>query len=32
MSGEVANGTWQLRVQDAAVGDAGHLDRWKLSL
>ncbi|MET8907953.1 M14 family zinc carboxypeptidase [Micromonospora sp. NPDC004551] len=32
LSGEVANGTWQLKVYDAAVSDTGTLDRWKLSL
>ncbi|WP_443677199.1 M14 family zinc carboxypeptidase [Micromonospora phytophila] len=32
LSSEVANGTWQLKVHDAAFGDSGHLDRWTLSL
>jgi murein tripeptide amidase MpaA len=32
LSTEVANGTWQLKVYDAAIGDTGTLDRWKLSL
>lgn len=29
-SSEVANGTWQLRVNDNAVGDTGRLDKWSL--
>ncbi|MFI6444025.1 M28 family metallopeptidase [Kitasatospora sp. NPDC050543] len=30
-SGEVANGTWKLRVQDVASQDTGYLDSWKLT-
>ncbi|MEO8671247.1 MAG: PKD domain-containing protein [Tahibacter sp.] len=29
-SAVVANGTWKLRVQDAAAGDTGTLDNWSL--
>ncbi|HUQ59066.1 M14 family metallopeptidase [Lentzea sp.] len=29
-SGEVANGTWQLRVNDNANQDTGFLDKWSL--
>ncbi len=32
LSGEAANGTWRLRVQDAAAGDVGFVDSWTLSL
>ncbi|SCL25719.1 S8 family peptidase [Micromonospora inyonensis] len=32
LSSEVANGTWRLRVQDAASGDVGYLDSWTLNL
>ncbi|GAA3758351.1 hypothetical protein GCM10022225_49630 [Plantactinospora mayteni] len=32
LSGEARNGTWQLRVQDMALGDTGYLDRWSLTL
>ncbi|MFI5845236.1 M4 family metallopeptidase [Catenuloplanes sp. NPDC051500] len=32
LSSETANGTWKLRVQDAAAGDVGTLNRWALSL
>ncbi|WP_307803969.1 M4 family metallopeptidase [Micromonospora echinofusca] len=32
LSGEVANGTWKLRVQDAASGDTGYLNSWTLNL
>jgi subtilisin family serine protease len=32
LSGEVANGTWKLRVQDAASLDSGYLNSWTLSL
>ncbi|MEV6521070.1 proprotein convertase P-domain-containing protein [Longispora sp. NPDC051575] len=32
VSGEVANGTWKLRVQDTANGDVGRIDTWTLSL
>ncbi|MFJ5995359.1 S8 family peptidase [Streptomyces sp. NPDC092370] len=30
-SGEVANGTWKLRVQDTAAQDTGTLNGWKLT-
>lgn len=30
-SSEVANGTWQLRVQDVFGGDTGFIDAWKLT-
>jgi aminopeptidase S len=30
-SGESANGTWKLRVQDVAAQDTGYLDSWKLT-
>ncbi|MFJ6444744.1 M28 family metallopeptidase [Streptomyces sp. NPDC091649] len=30
-SGEVANGTWKLRVQDVARQDTGYIDSWKLT-
>ncbi len=29
-SSELANGTWKLRVQDAASGDTGYIDSWSL--
>jgi len=32
LSSEVANGTWRLRVQDAAGGDVGRIDIWTLNL
>ncbi|WP_414636052.1 proprotein convertase P-domain-containing protein [Actinophytocola sp.] len=32
LSSEVANGTWNLRVRDAAAQDVGRIDRWKLTL
>ncbi|CRK58607.1 Putative Xaa-Pro dipeptidyl-peptidase (X-Pro dipeptidyl-peptidase) (X-prolyl-dipeptidyl aminopeptidase) (X-PDAP) [Alloactinosynnema sp. L-07] len=32
LSGETANGTWTLRVQDAASGDTGTLRTWSLNL
>ncbi|GHJ48771.1 aminopeptidase [Catellatospora sp. TT07R-123] len=32
LSSEVANGTWKLRVQDAASGDVGYINSWTLSL
>jgi subtilisin family serine protease len=32
LSGEVANGTWTLRVRDAATLDVGRIDTWTLSL
>ncbi|MDX3579544.1 MULTISPECIES: S8 family peptidase [unclassified Streptomyces] len=30
-SGETANGTWKLRVQDTAAQDTGRLNSWKLT-
>ncbi|GFH36221.1 M28 family metallopeptidase [Streptomyces pacificus] len=30
-SGETANGTWQLRVQDVARYDTGYIDSWRLT-
>ncbi|MFE2044247.1 M4 family metallopeptidase [Streptomyces sp. NPDC059477] len=30
-SAEVANGTWQLRVQDVASQDTGYINSWKLT-
>ncbi|GLY25507.1 S8 family peptidase [Micromonospora sp. NBRC 101691] len=32
LSSETSNGTWRLRVQDAASGDVGYLDTWTLNL
>ncbi|HCU48427.1 MAG TPA: hypothetical protein DGG94_01090, partial [Micromonosporaceae bacterium] len=32
LSGEVANGTWRLRVQDAASIDTGYINTWTLTL
>jgi carboxypeptidase T len=32
IAGEVANGTWNLRVRDAAAQDVGRIDSWKLTL
>jgi subtilisin-like proprotein convertase family protein len=32
LSSEVANGTWNLRVRDAASQDTGRIDSWKLTL
>ncbi|GLZ78565.1 hypothetical protein Afil01_33720 [Actinorhabdospora filicis] len=32
LSAEVANGTWKLRVQDAASADTGYLNSWTLAL
>jgi subtilisin-like proprotein convertase family protein len=32
LSSEVANGTWRLRVQDAATLDTGTIDSWTLNL
>ncbi|WP_240643941.1 S8 family peptidase [Antribacter gilvus] len=32
LSNETANGTWNLRVQDAAGGDVGTLTNWSLTL
>ncbi|HEY6886822.1 MAG TPA: proprotein convertase P-domain-containing protein [Solirubrobacter sp.] len=31
LSSEPANGTWKLRVQDAAAADIGRIDTWTLS-
>ena len=32
LSSEPANGTWKLRVQDAAAADIGRIDAWSLNL
>ncbi|HEV2778792.1 MAG TPA: S8 family peptidase [Actinophytocola sp.] len=32
LSGETANGTWNLRVRDAAAQDVGRIDSWTLDL
>ena len=32
LSGEAANGTWKLRVQDAAAIDTGYINSWTLTL
>ena len=32
LSGEAANGTWNLRVRDAAAIDTGRIDSWTLDL
>ncbi|BCJ75301.1 hypothetical protein CS0771_48450 [Catellatospora sp. IY07-71] len=32
LSGETANGTWRLRVQDAAAADVGRIDTWTLTV
>lgn len=32
LSSETANGTWTLRVQDAATGDTGYINSWTLTL
>jgi subtilisin family serine protease len=32
LSGEAANGTWKLRVQDAAAIDTGYINSWTLNL
>ncbi|GHJ45221.1 zinc metalloprotease [Catellatospora sp. TT07R-123] len=32
LSSEAANGTWTLRVQDAATADTGRIDTWSLTL
>jgi subtilisin family serine protease len=32
LSSEVANGTWNLRVRDAASADVGYIDTWTLDL
>ncbi|TDC35623.1 S8 family peptidase [Micromonospora sp. 15K316] len=32
LSGEAANGTWQLRVRDVYSGDTGYINTWSLAL
>ena len=32
LSGEVANGTWALKVQDVAAVDTGRIDTWSLTV
>ncbi len=32
LSSEAANGTWRLRVQDAASADTGYINTWTLTL
>ncbi|NUR70182.1 MAG: hypothetical protein HOU81_05140, partial [Hamadaea sp.] len=32
LSSEVRNGTWNLRVQDAASADTGYINSWTLTL
>ena len=32
LSSEPANGTWKLRVQDAAAADIGRIDSWTINL
>ena len=32
LSGEATNGTWRLRVQDAASLDTGFINTWTLTL
>jgi secreted trypsin-like serine protease len=32
LSSETANGTWNLRVRDAATQDNGYIDSWKLTV
>ncbi|RAS70749.1 subtilisin family serine protease [Lentzea atacamensis] len=32
LSSETRNGTWQLRVRDAATADVGTIDTWRLTL
>ena len=32
LSSEPANGTWKLRVQDAAAADVGRIDSWTINL
>jgi subtilisin family serine protease len=32
LSGEAANGSWNLRVRDAASADVGYIDTWTLDL
>ena len=31
LSGEALNGTWKLRVQDAAGGDTGYINSWSVT-
>ena len=31
LSSEALNGTWNLRVQDAATGDVGYIDSWSVT-
>jgi serine protease len=31
LSGEALNGTWNLRVGDAAGGDVGYINSWSLT-
>ncbi|HEX6968089.1 MAG TPA: S8 family serine peptidase [Micromonosporaceae bacterium] len=32
LSGEAADGTWRLRVQDVYAGDTGYINSWSLTL
>jgi subtilisin-like proprotein convertase family protein len=32
LSSEATNGTWNLRVRDAASADVGYIDSWTLDL
>ncbi|NUT34725.1 MAG: hypothetical protein HOV79_16825, partial [Hamadaea sp.] len=32
LSTETRNGTWNLRVQDAASADTGYINSWTLTL
>ncbi|MFC4852318.1 proprotein convertase P-domain-containing protein [Actinophytocola glycyrrhizae] len=32
LSSETANGTWNLRVRDAAAADTGYINGWKITL
>jgi len=32
LSAEAANGSWNLRVRDAASADVGYIDSWTLDL
>ena len=31
LSSETLNGTWKLRVRDAAGGDVGKIDSWSIT-
>ena len=31
LSSEAANGTWNLRVQDAAAADTGYINTWTIT-